>query len=375
MKTALRYVLTVAVVGTAIGLVALRYADYLSNPWTRDGQVRANVIAVASRVSGPIIELPVVDNQRVKAGDLLFRIDPRTFQASYDQARANYDSTLDQLSGLDKQVEAARAAVGQSDAQVAQAGTQVRSAEAALTESRKQLARYETLLKDGFTPRANYDAALKNFEVDSASKDRADAALLQARSARTEAQAQLATAIARRGSTGDDNAQLRAVRAALDSARLNLEFTEQRASVNGFVTNLNLRLGSQANANQPALALVDESSFWIDAYFRENVVGSIGPGHSAYITLMSYPHLVLQGRVDSVAWGIARQDGSTAANLLPNVQPSFEWIRLAQRIPIRISFGEVPAEVALRVGTTASVLVRTGERKDGLPPPAPRLLQ
>ncbi len=374
MKNVEKIALTGAVVVLAVGLVTFKYLDYVRNPWTRDGQVRANVIAVAPRVTGPIVELPISDNQRVKAGDLLFRIDKRMFQAQFDQAKANLDNVLDQLSGLQQQVNAARASVEQSTAQVSQAEAQLEAANASAVQTESEYKRYEKLVQDGYTSRSNYDAALKNYQVANATRDQTAAALTQARASQAGAQAQLATAIARRGAEGDGNAQLRSAKASLESARLNLEFTEQRASVDGFVTNLNLRLGSQANANQPAMALVDENSFWVDAYFRETQIENVRAGDNAYITLMAFPKVVVPGRVDSLAWGISQQDGSTASNLLPVVQPSFEWIRLAQRIPVRIAIGDLPKGVTLRVGTTASVLVRGGSGEK-TPHPVPRALQ
>jgi multidrug resistance efflux pump len=113
-------------------------------------------------------------------------------------------------------------------------------------------------------------------------------------------------------------------------------------------------------ANQPALALVDRDSHWIEAYFRETWVGRIQPGDEAVVTLMSYPGKPFKGTVESIGWGIAQENGSTGESLLPNVNPSFEWIRLAQRIPVRIRVKDLPEGVVLRLGSTASVLVRTG---------------
>jgi len=144
------------------------------------------------------------------------------------------------------------------------------------------------------------------------------------------------------------------------------------------VTNLNLRLGSQAVANQPVLALVDVNSYWIDGFFRENYIEDIRQGDRAIVTLMSYPDKPLEGRVDSLGWGIAQDDGSTGFDLLPNISPTFEWIRLAQRVPVRIHLDKVPEEVKLRVGTTASVLVMTGtsdSKSDKPAVAAPRALQ
>jgi multidrug resistance efflux pump len=122
-----------------------------------------------------------------------------------------------------------------------------------------------------------------------------------------------------------------------------------------------LQLGSQAVANQPVLALVDASSFWIDGYFRETMIGGIRAGDRAIVTLMTYPDQPLTGKVDSLGWGIAQQDGSTGSDLLPEVSPTFEWIRLAQRVPVRVHLDTLPEGVVLRVGTTASVLIKTGD--------------
>ena len=177
---------------------------------------------------------------------------------------------------------------------------------------------------------------------------------------------------------GDANASLREARAALEQAELNLEFTRVRASVDGYVTNLNLRLGSQGVANQPALALVDVNSYWVHGFFKETLVEHIGKGDKAIVTLMSYPDKPVTGRVDSLGWGIAQEDGSTGEDLLPNVSPTFEWIRLAQRVPVRIHLDELPEGIELRVGTTGSVLVMTGsaESGDDKPvPPVPAVLQ
>ena len=117
-------------------------------------------------------------------------------------------------------------------------------------------------------------------------------------------------------------------------------------------------------ANQPTLALVDTASYWVDGFFKENQVGGIHPGERAVVTLMSYPDRPLAGVVDSVGWGISQQDGSTGVDLLPKVSATFEWIRLAQRIPVRVHLTDVPKDVQLRVGTTCSVLVSKSSESD-----------
>jgi multidrug resistance efflux pump len=170
----------------------------------------------------------------------------------------------------------------------------------------------------------------------------------------------LAKAKADLGAPGDKNAQLRLAKAKVRSAELNLEFTQKKAPVDGYVTNLNLRLGSQAVENQAILALVDVNSYWVVGFFKENYIEGIRNGDRAILTLMSYRDKPIEGRVDSLGWGIAQDDGSTGFDMLPTISATFEWIRLAQRVPVRIHLDKVPEEVKLRVGTTVSVLVMTG---------------
>ena len=174
---------------------------------------------------------------------------------------------------------------------------------------------------------------------------------------------------------GKSNPQLRAALAAVQQAELNLEFTKVRAPVDGYITNLTLRLGSQMVANQPMLALVDVNSFWVSGFFKENRIGDILGGERALVTLMTYPDKPLEGRVKSIGWGIAQQDGSKGVDLLPNINPTFEWIRLAQRVPVRIELTKVPRDIKLRVGTTCSVLVMTGTADNNSRTPVPSALQ
>ncbi len=214
-----------------------------------------------------------MDNQAVAAGDLLFRIDPRTYQAD------------------------------------------LKKTEAEMKRTKEDYERGLGLVKRGDISERDFDRATADFDI---------------------------------------------ARANLETANLNLEFTEVRASVDGYITNLTLRIGSQAVANEPVMALIDSNSFWVHGYFRETHVGDISIGDEAVVSLMSYPESPLKGRVNSIGWGIAQQDGSTSVDLLPTVNPTFEWIRLAQRVPVRVHLDPPPEIVQLRVGTTASVLVKTG---------------
>jgi multidrug resistance efflux pump len=305
-STVLKTLISGLIVLVAIGIVLYKYWYYLTNPWTRDGQVHAQVIQINPRVSGPIVNLPIKDNQLVKAGELLFEIDPRTFQAAVDQAKADLQQA--QVEAKDAKEEADRA-------------RNIRKRDRGAM-SQQQLER-----------KANDQSA-------------AEAAVLGA------------------------NAQLQ-------QAQLNLEFTDVKAPVDGYVTNLNLRRGSQAIANQPALALIDINSYWIHGYFREDRIEGVKAGDRAIVTLMSYPDRPLEGQVDSLGWGIAQDDGSTGHNLLPNINATFEWIRLAQRVPVRVHLVDPPKDIPLRVGTTASVMVMTGDNSNSEKPvPAlPKALQ
>ncbi len=378
MKKFSTVLLSGAVVLVAVAVVGYRYWDYVVNPWTRDGQVRAQVVQIAPRVEGPIVKLAVRDNQFVKAGDLLFEIDPRTYQASLDQASAKLDETRDDLEDLAQQVNAAQAAVSQADSQIKQAESAVISAEATVVKATADFKRANALVKKGDISKRTFDSTKANYDVDRANLDKAKSALIQAQSARLQTEAEFARARADLGAEGEENAQLRGAKAELETARLDMEFTRVEAPVDGYVTNLNLRLGSTAVANQPALALVDTNSFWIHGYFRENYIAGISEGNRAIITLMSYPDKPLEGIVDSLGWGISQEDGSTGEDLLPTINPTFEWIRLAQRVPVRIHLVNVSEDVKLRVGTTASVLVMTGTQAGESTksvPPAPRALQ
>ena len=284
----LRFLVTLAAVIVAGIVLANMYQEYLFHPWTRDGYVRAQVIKITPRVGGPIVELPVQDNQAVAKGDLLFRIDPRTYELALEQAQAKLKQAL--ASEIVKEDQAKRAR------------DLSRKDKGAISE--QSLVRKEN---DLLVAKADVEVA----------------------------------------------------RANLHAAELDLEFTELRAPVDGYVTNLLLRYGSQTVANQPALALIDTNSFWVHGFFKETQIENIRPDNKVVVKLMTYPDAPLEGVVESMGWGIAQQDGAPAADLLPSINPSFDWIRLAQRIPVRIRLTHVPEEVDLRVGTTASVFVTT----------------
>jgi len=157
-------------------------------------------------------------------------------------------------------------------------------------------------------------------------------------------------------------AALAQAQAQVDTARLNLERTEVRAAVDGWVTNLELRPGSYATAGKPVLAVLDQDSLHVLGYFEETKIPRIAIGDPVRVRLIG-DERVLEGHVDSIAAGIDDRERSASTNLLANVNPTFNWVRLAQRIPVRVQLDHVPADLRLITGRTATVEVLDGRRR------------
>jgi multidrug resistance efflux pump len=408
---------TLALVAAALLCAWLLYGQYVARPWTRDGQVRADVVKIAPRVSGYLVEVAVKDNQFVKAGELLFRIDPSPYQLAVDQAKVDLDQAREDVLALEAALRAAEAtvkernaAVASTQSQVTEAQASVRSAaagvqeaesgvvaaqativqvEAQLEEAERQAARAKRLAdaKAGSVETAQAKAAA--VEAYQAELDSANAGLTQARAAvdkakaaqseaqaklttaqsnLVEAQAAVATAIANRdkaqadlGEPGEANVRIRAAKVQLQQAQLDLSWTRIHAPADGYITNMNLLSDTFVSPGTPFALFVDASSFRVDAYFQETKLKNIQPGDRAVITLMGHHRRHLEGKVESVGYAInppnlAQTDGPD--NLVPQIEPTFEWIRLAQRVPVRIRFKEKPEDLHLVSGTTASVSIR-----------------
>lgn len=223
------------------------------------------------------------------------------------------------------------------------------------------------------------------FEIDRA---RFELALRQAEAAEQSAQAALnqAQRESRRNVQLDDlvaaetreqgQSRVETARAALaqavvnrDTAKLNLERTQVKSVVNGFVTNLDLRPGAYVSASHPVMALVDRASFYVEGYFEETKLPQIHLGDRVAVSLMGAQQK-LGGHVESFAEGISDRDRTTGTNLLPNINPTFNWVRLAQRIPVRVALDPVPANVRLVAGQTATVQVLPGAAKPAARPQA-----
>ena len=286
VKLLIKILLSSALFGAAGYFGYNKYQNYFANPWTRDGQVRAQVIQVSPRISGMVTKINIIDNQFVKKGTLLFEIDKDPFIIKIAQVNAELKREYANLRG--KKVEFNRVkSIAKKDRGAV---------------SQKDLIRHEV----------NYLKSLANID---------------------------------------------SIKEKLKNAQLNLTFTKVYASVDGYVSNINFQVGSQAVANKPILALVDSNSFWVFGYFRESMLEKINIGDKTQVTLMAYKDKPIAGVVESIGWGIAHSDGNPGANLLPSIKPVFQWIRLAQRIPVRVKLDTLPDGVELRFGLTASVKV------------------
>lgn len=311
------------------------YEDY---PTTDDGYTDADIVGIVAQVSGPIVDLPIKDNEPVEAGDLLFRIDPRPFEIAVEQARAQLDQTGQNVLALTDQVTSAEAGV--------------RYAEAALRLAQTQWERVEPLAKVGALPFQD--------------RDKAQASLDGARAGLDTARATLAEARANLGAADAANAEIRAAVAQLERAELDLSYATVPAPVNGYVTDLRVSLGTYAGLGSPMLALVNADSWRIVGYFKETQLARIRPGQPAAVYLPAYPGVEFEGSVQGVGWGVEQQggDGARGPSGLPSVTPTVDWVRMAQRFPVRITVADDP-EHPLRKGMRATIRIDTTAEETG----------
>jgi multidrug resistance efflux pump len=338
-RRVLPLVITLAAVALALWLGWAMWDAYMTAPWTRDGTVRAYIVTMAPEVEGRIVELPPVDNQLVHKGDLLMLIDPTNYKIAVEQAEAALRQAEANAQTIDAQIAVQAAQIAASQAQVEQA-------QAALRFGEEQAARYEAL--------AHTQYGTQQMEQQTASKLREDqAALKNAEAAFSVAQRQTDALKAQRSSAEATIAQ---VNAQLDQARVNLQRTRIVSPVNGYVTNLLAQLGDYASVGQKEISVVNADSFWVDGYFEETVLGPIRVGDPAQIRLMGYSQIV-RGHVESIARAINVANAQPNGQGVATVNPVFTWVRLAQRIPVRIHVDSVPQGITLVAGMTATVQI------------------
>lgn len=362
MKNNISKVPTLVLVFVALVVAFLVYLQWVERPWTRDGQVRADIVKIAPRVSGYIVEVTVQDNQFVRKGDLLFRIDPSTYQLAVDTAEVQLKQAREDVAALEAAVKAAAAMVLQSEASIVAARAAIKQQEAALANASSESRRATRLAEVKAGSVENAEKGTAKFLEIQAGVDSARAALSQAEAALVSSKARLDEAKASLGEPGDANVRIREAMVKLEQARLNLGWTSISAPVDGFITNLDVNEGDFGVAGTPIAAFVDSSSFRVDGYFQETKLKHIKPGDRAIVTLMSHPDTELEGVVDSVGYavnppGVAATQG--VSYLVPQVEPTFDWVRLPQRVPVRIHLEAVPEDIQLVSGMTASVAIRS----------------
>ena len=409
--------ITLSLVSVAVIAAYALYKRNSDRPWTRDGQVRADVVKIGARVSGYLVNIAVKDNQAVRQGELLFQIDPSSYQLAVDQAEvglaqarqlvlqleaavraaeANVDQSKSAATTAKSQIDVAQAGVESAEAAISEAESGVISAQAMvaqtkamLEEAKREADRAQRLaeskagsVQTAEAKKASVDSYEAQVESATAGVQQANASLAQAKSAKRESEAQLRiandgleeaesgvrTALANLdqakaslGESGEANVNIRSAKVALEQAKLNLSWTSIYAPADGFITNMNLMKDTFVSPGSPFALFVDASSFRVDAYFQETKIKHLGPGDRVMITLMGHRERPLVGKVESIGYAInppnlAETDAPN--NLVPTIEPFFDWIRLAQRVPVRVQFAEVPNDLHLVSGMTASVAIQ-----------------
>ena len=300
---------------------------------TDNAYVHLDKVSVSSEVGGKIVEVFVKDNQHVKAGDLLYRVDPEQFQLQMAQADAAIASA-----------QANETALANSSAM---SGADIAAAQEQIGYARSNLARQAALWKRGFTTKAAYEAAQHQVAI-------AEAALNAAAAKRDEAAAKLATGSQVPGVFP----QLAAARAQRNVAQMSLRRTEVRAPIDGVITQADrLQLGQDVISGLPVLTLVADGTAYIDANFKETDLGEMRVGQPATISFDAYPGLNLKAHVGAIGVGTGSE-----FSVLPAQNATGNWVKVTQRVPVKIILDE-PCPRPLIAGLSVKVKVFTDGRK------------
>lgn len=297
---------------------------------TDNAYVQSEKVGITANISGNVIAVMVHDNQHVRAGDILFKIDPAPFRAAVAEAEAK-------LASARSEIRTARANYGSG-------ASDLKAAEDKLHFAQREAARQKELLAEGISSQAQYDNA-------------ALAATTAAQQIQTIRQQNAGIAAGLGESLNgplDANGTVRAAQAALDRARLNLQWTVVRAPQAGIVTKVDqLPVGAYVAASRPVFTLVGER-LWIEANFKENQLNYMRLGQRATVKVDAFPGLELTGRVASFSPGT----GNSFA-LLPAENATGNWVKVVQRLPVEIELDKLPADVPLHAGLSADVSVDT----------------
>ncbi len=316
-----KIIIALALAALIAGLFIAYFAGFSRS--TENAYINADVVNVASLVGGRVVAVHVKDNQHVNKGDALFDIDPAPFAIALERAHA--DLAL------------ARQAARQDNAEVAAARAQVEQTEGDYANARTVYSRDKELVEQHFLSQQALDDAKTRMQALQASLDQARAKLTKALSAPVKT---------------EERGDVLKAQAAIDQAKLDLEHTHVTAVHDGQISNLSLTAGSLVNVGVPLFALIADNSFHIDANFKETELVGIHPGQPVDIKVDMYPEQPFKGAVESLSGGTG-----TAFSLLPPQNATGNWVKIAQRVPVRIKFATTDAEHPLRIGATATVTV------------------
>jgi membrane fusion protein (multidrug efflux system) len=315
--------LLILLVGGYLWLTSGRYVS------TDNAYVQQDKVSVSAEVTGPILEVLVRENQRVKRGDLLFRIDPRPYRIALEQAEA--------------QIAAAQVSVGKLEAEAAGTGADIQGASANVTFAQRAFERQAELMRRGFTTRARYDEALHGVQEakERLANARAEASIKQSALARGPVAAQPAVA---------------AAHAARDKALLDLKRTEVRSPIDGYVSQTErLQVGAAVVPGLPVVTVVRSDEAWIEANYKETDLDRMAPGQPVEIRLDAYPSTRISGHVASIGRGTGSE-----FSVLPAQNASGNWVKVTQRVPVRIAIDGTPGRPMI-AGLSAHVKVDTKE--------------
>lgn len=294
---------------------------------TDNAYVQQDKTSVSSDVAGRIVEVGVKENQPVKAGALLFRIDPEPYRIAVAQAQAA--------------IAAAQVQLNTDRVSYEGTGADIQAARDSIANAQENYDRQAALMKQGFTTRASFQSAEHALE-------QARAQLQNAQSNAAEARAKLATGAAVPG----ENPQIAAARVQLAKAQLDLQRTAVYAPIGGIVSQTkSLQVGQQMITGLPAVTIVSDKPAWVEANFKETDLDRMRPGQCAVVTFDAYPGLELKGHVESIGAGTGSE-----FSVLPAQNANGNWVKVTQRVPVRIAIdGKSPREMI--AGLSADVKV------------------
>jgi membrane fusion protein, multidrug efflux system len=306
--------ISLAIVALAIALALYALHESNIHPTSSDSSIDADVVHVAAAIGGRIIQLPVSENARVAQGDLLFQIDPLPYRLAVEQS-------------------AAELGIAKSNAAVA--ADQTKSAQDNHDLAARTLERLRPLAAKGYVPQQQLDQAQVS-EIDTATK------LIQAQETQAAA-----------------DATVRARTAALGIAQRQLDDTTVRAAHNGLVVGLTVSTGEMVIPSQALFTLINTDEWFAVANFRETDLSSMSVGDCSTVFSMLDRKVPIKGIVQGIGWGVVDQDRINIPRSVPYVERSLNWVRVAQRFPVRIRL-ENPPERLVRLGASAVVEIKHG---------------